>query len=328
MKWSALCDLSASESSRRAAAYLRALWRMGYVDLVPAAEGPPLVQMTARGLKILAHVTSQGEESGVCEVCGARVDSFHRDRLERTLSAFEKDYGIELSITYCCTSCLTLPEHLLRRLAAFLRRWYSSGRPRAVLAESWVVEDMEITGFLDSRYRPAQFYLDVQPRKGARPMVAEAEGLVESEETAEVPEEAEPEGAPLVEVAAAAPNGAGAEQEPLAAAADGTGTGQEPFAVAAAANGAESVQESLAAAANGAGTGQESFAVAAAVNGAESERESLAAAANGTGSGQEPFAVAAAVNGGESEQESLALVAGNGAPSPVPATSSSAFRKD
>jgi len=167
MKWSGLCDLGSSESSRRAAAYLRALWRMGYVDLLPAGEGPPSLQMTARGQKILAHVTSHGEGSGVCEVCGGPVDSFNRDRVERTLGAFEKDYGVEVSITFCCTSCLSLPEHLLRRLTAFLRRWYSSGRPRAVLAESWVVEAMEITGFLDSRYRPAQFYLDVQPHRGA-----------------------------------------------------------------------------------------------------------------------------------------------------------------
>ena len=44
-----------------------------------------------------------------------------------------------------------------------MRRWNSSGRPRTVQAETWVVEPMEITGFLDARYRPAQFYLDVQP---------------------------------------------------------------------------------------------------------------------------------------------------------------------
>ena len=219
MKWSGVCDLGASESSRRAASYLRALWRMGYVDLLPAAGGPPSVRMTARGLKILTHVTSHGEGTGICEVCGARVDSFHRDRIERTLGAFEKDYGIEVSITFCCTGCLVLPEHLLRRLAAFLRRWYSSGRPRAISTESWVVEDMEITGFLDSRYRPAQLYLDVQPRKGA--LLAAAE---EEEEAAE----GEAAGEPVQEIGVAADGATAGETAPEIEIAAGAATAGEP----------------------------------------------------------------------------------------------------
>ena len=180
MRWSTLYELGGVETSRRAAAYLRALWRMGYLDILPTPEGIPRVEMTARGQKILTHVTSQGEGSGTCEICGQPVDSFLRGRIERALSSLEKDYSVEVSITFCCTECLVLPEHLLRRLSAFMRRWNSSGRPRTVQAETWVVEPMEITGFLDARYRPAQLYLDVQPRKGNAQTVAAPDAEVPS----------------------------------------------------------------------------------------------------------------------------------------------------
>jgi hypothetical protein len=142
---------------------------MGYLELVSPGVGGPGFALTGRGEKLLQFVTTESESQGCCEICGDPADPYDRGRVEDTLATLEKDYGVEISITLCCTRCLTLPEHLLRRVGSMLRRWRNSGGPRTVQADTWVIDPMELTGFLDARYRPAQYYLDVQPRRSGAP---------------------------------------------------------------------------------------------------------------------------------------------------------------